>query len=95
MTAGYYASSGYPLLGSDKMVIVGHARLAAARKLQIQDVPVIVLDHLTETQRHALVLADNRLAENAGWDEELLRIELTALRDDSFDLGVIGFDDQR
>ena len=71
------------LVGADNIIIAGHARLAAARKLGFREVPVIVLDHLTETQRRALVLADNKLALNAGWDEEMLRVELEALtRDD-------------
>jgi ParB-like chromosome segregation protein Spo0J len=56
------------LVGGDGVIIAGHARLAAARKLNLDEVPVIVLDHLTETQRRALVLADNKLALNAGWD---------------------------
>src|ERR1039458_8770606 len=56
------------LVGEDGVVIAGHARLAAARLLKMSEVPVIVLDHLTPTQRRALVLADNRLALSAGWD---------------------------
>src|SRR4051794_24242030 len=56
------------LIGQDAVVIAGHARLLAARKLQLTEVPVIVLDGLTDTQRRALVLADNSLALNAGWD---------------------------
>ena len=68
------------LAGADGIVIAGHARLLAARKLGMTEVPVIVLDHLTETQRRALVLADNRLALNAGWDEEMLRVELQRSR---------------
>ena len=56
------------LVGADGVVIAGHARLSAARKLKMSEVPVIVLEHLTITQRRALVLADNRLALNAGWD---------------------------
>ena len=63
------------LTGSDGIIIAGHARLLAARKLKMTEVPVIVLDHLSETQRRALVIADNRLALNAGWDEEMLRVE--------------------
>ena len=63
------------LAGADGIIIAGHARLLAARKLGMTEVPVIVLDHLTESQRRALVLADNRLALNAGWDEEMLRVE--------------------
>ncbi len=82
------------LAGADGIIIAGHARLAAARKLRLTDVPVIVLDHLTETQRRALVLADNRLALNAGWDAEMLAVELEALRDVGFDLDLVGFTDE-
>ena len=81
------------LAGADGIIIAGHARLLAARKLRMTEVPVIVLDHLTETQRRALVLADNRLALNAGWDEEMLRVELEALQEDGFDLDIVGFSD--
>lgn len=79
------------LIGPDGVIIAGHARLAAARKLKMAEVPVIVLDHLTATQRRALVLADNRLALNAGWDEEMLRVELESLEEDGFDLDLVGF----
>jgi len=79
------------LVGADRVIIAGHARLLAARKLGLAEVPVIVLDHLSETQRRALVLADNRLALDAGWDEEMLRVELTSLKDENFDLDVVGF----
>ena len=82
------------LAGADGIIIAGHARLLAARKLRMTEVPVIVLDHLTETQRRALVLADNRLALNAGWDEEMLRVELEALQEDGFDLDIVGFTDE-
>jgi DNA modification methylase len=81
------------LAGSDGIIIAGHARLLAARKLGMTEVPVIVLDNLTETKRRALVLADNQLALNAGWNEEMLRVELESIRDDGFDLGLIGFSD--
>jgi ParB-like chromosome segregation protein Spo0J len=70
------------LAGADGIIIAGHARLLAARKLGLTEVPVIVLDHLSETQRRALIIADNRLALNAGWDEEMLRVELAALEDE-------------
>jgi DNA modification methylase len=84
-----------PILASpDGTIIAGHARVAAARRLQMAEVPVIVLDHLTDAQRRALVLADNRLALDAGWDEELLRVELAALQEDNFDLDIIGFSDE-
>lgn len=82
------------LVGADGIIIAGHARLAAARKLNMAEVPVIVLDHLTETQRRALVLADNRLALSAGWDEEMLRVELESLKEDAFDLDLVGFTDE-
>jgi len=84
-----------PIVASaDGIVIAGHARLAAARKLKMDEVPVIVLDHLTETQRRALVLADNRLAMSAGWDEEMLRVELESLKEDAFDLDLVGFSNE-
>ena len=82
------------LTGSDGIIIAGHARLLAARKLGMTEVPVIVLDHLTQTQRRALVLADNRLALNAGWDEEMLRVELESLQEDGFHLDIVGFTDE-
>src|SRR5277367_778864 len=75
-------------------VIAGHGRLLAARKLGLSTVPVIVLDHLSEAQKRAYMLADNQLALNAGWDEELLRIELAALQGEGVDLNLIGFGDE-
>lgn len=81
------------LAGSDGVIVAGHGRLAAARKLGLETVPVVVLDHLTPPQRRALVLADNRLAELASWDAEMLKIELDALAEDGLDLDLIGFDD--
>ena len=80
------------LAGSDGVIVAGHGRLAAAQKLGLQSVPVVVLDHLTPTQRRALVIADNRIAENATWDNELLRIELADLQDAGFDIDLTGFD---
>jgi DNA modification methylase len=82
------------LVGADGVIIAGHARLAAARKLKMTEVPVIVLDHLSETQRRALVLTDNKLALNAGWDEEMLRVELESLKEEAFDLDLVGFSDE-
>jgi ParB/RepB/Spo0J family partition protein len=67
------------LVGPDYVIIAGHARWAAAKKLRMTEVPVIMLKHLTEAQRRALVIADNQLALNAGWDEDMLRVELRAL----------------
>ncbi len=74
-------------------IIAGHGRLAAAKQLGLAQVPVVVLDHLTELQKRAYVIADNKLAENAGWDENLLRAEIEALAAADFDLPVIGFSD--
>ncbi len=82
------------LVDTQSGIIAGHGRLLAARKLQLPKVPVIVLDHLSEAQKRAYILVDNRLAENAGWDEELLRLELAALEDENFHLDLMGFDDE-
>ena len=81
--AGSIAAFGFVnpvLVGPDQVIIAGHARVLAARKLGLTEVPVIVLGHLSETQRRALIIADNHLALNAGWDEEMLRLELVALQ---------------
>ena len=80
------------LAGSDGVIVAGHGRLAAAQKLGLDTVPVVVLDHLTHTQRRALIIADNRIAENAGWDDAMLRIELQSLQEDGFNLDITGFD---
>jgi hypothetical protein len=80
------------LIGPDNRIVAGHARLQAAQQLGMREVPVIVLAHLSEVQRRALVLADNQLALNAGWDEELLRAELAALAKEEIPLELMGFD---
>ncbi len=80
------------LVGGDGILIAGHGRLAAARKLGLASVPVVVLEDLSPTQRRALLIADNRIAENASWDDAMLRVELDALREDDFDLTLTGFD---
>lgn len=79
------------LVDSRDGIVAGHGRLLAARKLGLAEVPVIVLDHLSETQRRAYVLADNRLALSAGWDDEVLAAELAALEAEGFELGLTGF----
>ena len=79
------------LIGDDSVIVAGHGRLLAAQRLGMTQVPVIVLAHLSPAQRRALVIADNRIAENAGWDEELLRAELAALQSEGIDLEVVGF----
>lgn len=82
------------LVGADDDVIAGHARLLAARKLKMSEVPVIVLGHLSSAQRRALVIADNQLAvAGAGWDEELLRTELALLREEDCNVDLLGFED--
>ena len=69
------------LVDGDNGIIAGHGRVLAARKLGLTEVPVIELSHMSDAQRRAYIIADNKLAENAGWDDELLRLELGALRD--------------
>src|ERR1035437_8686530 len=84
-----------PILVDTKAgLIAGHGRLLAARKLGLTEVPVIVLDHLSEAQKRAYVIADTKLAENAGWDDETLRIEIEALQEESFDVSLLGFEDE-
>jgi DNA modification methylase len=94
--AGSIAEFGFVnpvLVGDDGVLVAGHGRILAARKLGLAEVPVIVLAHLTPTQRRALMIADNQIALNAGWNEEMLAAELTALREEAFDLDLLGFDD--
>ncbi|RWH78867.1 MAG: site-specific DNA-methyltransferase [Mesorhizobium sp.] len=81
------------LVDGDNGIIAGHGRLLAARKLGMGDVPVIELAGLTEAQKRALVIADNKLALNAGWDNELLGLELADLGELGFDLSLTGFDE--
>ena len=82
------------LVDTNAGIIAGHGRLLAARKLGLEAVPVVVLDHLNETQRRAYIIADNKLAENAGWDEVTLAGELRDLESMGMDLGKIGFSDE-
>lgn len=79
------------LIDGTNSIIAGHGRLMAARKLKMDEVPTIELDHLTDTQRKALVIADNKLALNADWDNSLLTIELDELLKDGFALDILGF----
>jgi hypothetical protein len=79
------------LIDGDNNIIAGHCRVMAAQKLGIENVPCIRLDHLTDTQRRAYVIADNKLALNSGWDEEMLGLELADLRESDFDLSLTGF----
>jgi DNA modification methylase len=82
------------LVDGEKGIIAGHGRLMAAKKLGLKEVPVVVLDHLTELQKKAYIIADNKLAENAGWNEEMLASELSDLKEENFNLDLIGFEDQ-
>lgn len=79
------------LVDQEGGIIAGHGRVMAARKLAMLEVPVLVLAGLSETQKRAYVIADNKIALNAGWDEEMLRVELEALSDADFDLDILGF----
>jgi len=79
------------LVDTEDGIIAGHGRLSAAQSLQLEHVPVIVLDHLTDAQRRAYILADNRLAELAQWDDDLLVDELEALGDDGIDISSLGW----
>ena len=79
------------LVDGENGIIAGHGRLAAARKLGMKKIPVIELAHLTETQKRALVIADNKLALNAGWDNEMLALELEELKLEGYDLKLTGF----
>ena len=80
------------LVDGEGVIIAGHGRLMAARKLGYTQVPTIELKDLTETQKKAYIIADNRLALNAGWDNEMLTIELNELLADGFALDILGFD---
>lgn len=79
------------LVDGDNGVIAGHGRLLAARKLGMLQVPVIELSHLSQTQKKAYILADNKLAMNAGWDDEMLALELSELENMGFDMELTGF----
>lgn len=82
------------IIDRDYGVIAGHARILAAKEEGITEVPCVFADHLTEAQKKAYIIADNRMALDAGWDEELLRVEIEALQAESFDLSLTGFDEK-
>lgn len=81
------------LIDEQNGIIAGHGRIMAAQKLEMEEVPCIVLEGLTEAQKKAYVIADNKMALNSGWDEELLKLELQNLQELDFDLGLTGFED--
>ena len=79
------------LVDSNDGIVAGHGRLAAARELGLTEVPVVVLDHLSDRQKRAYVIADNKLALNASWDVDMLAMEVDALREEDFNLDLLGF----
>lgn len=79
------------LVDSNDGIVAGHGRLAAARELGLPEVPVVVLDHLSDRQKRAYVIADNKLALNASWDVDMLAMEVEALREEEFNLDLLGF----
>ena len=82
------------IIDRDFGVIAGHGRIIAAKEENIKEVPCVFADHLTEAQKKAYIIADNRMAMDAGWDEELLRVEIEALQAEAFDLSLTGFDEK-
>ena len=81
------------IIDRDYGIIAGHGRVMAAKEEGIEEVPCVFVDYLTEAQKKAYIIADNRFAQDAGWDEELLRIEIEALQGMDFDVGLTGFND--
>ena len=81
------------LIDGDNGIIAGHGRVLAAQLLKMDTVPTIKLEHLTDTQKRAYIIADNKIALNSGWDEEMLKIEIEELKLADFDLDLTGFDD--
>ena len=80
------------LIDNDNGIIAGHGRVLAGRKLKLKEIPCLRLGHLTDSQKKAYVIADNKLALNSGWDAEMLKLELVELKDDGFNIDLIGFD---
>lgn len=80
-------------IDADGMILCGHGRVMAAQKLHLTEVPTVCLSHLSDTQVKAYILADNKLALNAGWDNDMLKVELEELKDSDFDLNLTGFSD--
>ena len=82
------------IIDGEYNIIAGHGRVMAAKEEHIEEVPCVFADHLTPAQKKAYIIADNRMAQDAGWDEELLRIEIEALQAEAFDIGLTGFEEQ-
>ena len=81
------------IVDKDLNIIVGHGRILAAKEEGIKEIPCVFVEHLTEAQKRAYIIADNRLAMNAGWDAEMLSVEITDLKGTDFDISLLGFDD--
>ena len=82
------------IIDKDFNVIAGHGRIMAAKEEGITEVPCVYADHLTDAQKKAYIFADNRMALDAGWDEDLLAVEMEELQNLGFDLGLTGFDEK-
>ena len=82
------------LVNGENTIIAGHGRLMAARKLGLEEVPAIALEHLSRAQQKALVIADNQLALNAGWDVDMLKAEIEGLRLEDFNIDLLGFNNE-
>lgn len=82
------------LIDENNIIIAGHGRLEAAKQLKLDETPCLRLSHLTEAQKKAYIIADNKLALNAGWDDELLRQEIAELKDIEFDIALLGFSEE-
>lgn len=82
------------IVDKDLNVIAGHGRILAAKEEKIPEIPCVYVDYLTEAQKKAYILADNRMAMDAGWDEEFLRVEIEALQAEAFDVSLTGFDEK-
>lgn len=82
------------IIDRDFNVIAGHGRIAAAKEENLKEIPCVFADHLSEAQKKAYIIADNRMAMDAGWDEELLRVEIESLQAEDFDVGLTGFDEK-
>ena len=81
------------LIDREYNVLAGHGRIAAAKEEGIKEVPCVFVEHLSEAQKKAYILADNRMSLDAGWDDELLKVELASLQEMGFDVGMTGFDE--
>ena len=82
------------IIDAEYNIIAGHGRVMAAKEEHIKEVPCVFADHLTPAQKKAYIIADNRMAQDAGWDEELLKIEIEALQAEAFDVELTGFEAQ-